>query len=133
MAGGLQQQLDEVGGFLPCLFAALAEAEDFLELIDQQKQVGTFLDVGLPVGLDESEAAAAERGPGLQDVLLVDVSEQVGLDQGLGELGQRIAAGPHDGQLPGDGGAGHGAAVQFRQQAGPDEGGFAAAGGTDDG
>ena len=87
----------------------------------------------MTVGLNEPKSASAEGGTGLENVLLVFFTEQAGLDQRLGEVGKRIVAGAHDGQFPGDGGAGHGAAMEFQQQSGTDEGGFAATGGTDHG
>ena len=77
MAGSLQQQLDEVRGFLPRLVTALSESEYFLELIDQQKKVGTLFDIGLSIGFDKSEAATTECGPGLQYILLINFAKQI--------------------------------------------------------
>ncbi len=122
LPGGLEQQLDEVRGFLTGFIAALAKAKDFLELVDEQQQVGALVDGGMPVGLDEAKPASAEGGARLENVFLVFLSEQAGLDQRLGEVGERVATRAHDGQFPRDRGAGHGAAVEFRQQTGTDEG-----------
>ena len=44
LPGGLEQQLDEVRGFLTGFIAALAKAKDFLKLINQKQQVRALVD-----------------------------------------------------------------------------------------
>ena len=110
LCAGLEQEIDEEGGLFIGGVVTAAEAEDFLKLIHDQQKVGPLGQFALAHSLDEPKAASGEGGADLRsDVLLVRIV-QVGLNDGGGQVGERIATRAHDSGFPTGSGTGHGAA-----------------------
>ena len=102
-----QQQADElVGNFLLPL-ARFVEAEDLLELIDDQQKVGSRAQVGLLDRFDQAEVTAAQSGQQVFAGVFFLAIVEVGVEQRVGQERQRIAAGMRDGDLPRGAGVEH--------------------------
>ncbi len=129
---GFQQQADElVGGFLLRL-AGFVEAEDLLELVDDQQKVGPLAQVGLLDRFDQAEVTAAQGGQQVLAGMFRLAIVEVGVQQRVGQERQRIAAGMRDRDLPRSAGVEHPAAQQLRQQSAADQRRLAAARGPHD-
>jgi hypothetical protein len=112
------------------------EAEELLELVDQQQHVVVLGDAGQTDRLAEAAGAAMQGGVDEGAVQVGDLgiaAQDLGGGEGGGEVADRVVAGPEDGDAPTRAGAGHEPAVQRGDQARADQGGLAAAGGADDG
>ena len=132
LAGG-QEQVHERGGRFLGIHALLPEAEQLLELIDHDQQVGARLEqLALFHRFDQAEAAAVERGEQPRQGAGIFPIVEIGLDEGPREVLDGAAAGPENHHLPGRAGLGHGAAVQLGDHAGPHQRRLAAARGADD-
>ena len=78
------------------------EAEQFLELIDDDQQVFVLLQAKLPSDLNEAQATPYQRGLDVEfgEVFADFVVEKVCFEQSLGEVGDGVSAGAHDGDVP---------------------------------
>ena len=130
---GIEQQLDEGGGPALVLLGGVPKAEQFLELVDHDQQVGSLRQVRLLDRLDQAKTAPTERGPDAQGRLIILGIVQVGLDHRFGQVQQRVPTGAEDDGGPVGADSDHRPAIQRRQQSGPDKRRLAAAGGADDG
>ena len=111
----------------------MPEAEQLLELIDHDQQVGARLEqLALFHRFDQAEAAAVERGEQTRQGAGVFPIVEIGLDEGPRQVLDRAAAGPKNHHLPGRAGLGHGAAIKLGDHAGPHQRRLAAARGADD-
>ena len=82
---GFQQQADElVGGFLLRL-AGFVEAEDLLELVDDQQKVGALAQVGLLDRFDQAEVTAAQGGQQIFAGVFLLAIVEVGLQERVGQ------------------------------------------------
>ena len=112
------------------MLAALLEAEQLLELVDDDQQVLAGRDARQAHRFGQPAGAAAQRRIE-HDVIgggesLVRRAENVRTVEGGREAADRIFARPHDRHTPARTGIHHEAAVQRRNQSGPDQGGLAA-------
>ena len=131
LRGRLEQHAHELVRRVALGRAALVEAEDLLELIDDEQEVRARRELRLADGLDEAEVAARERGEQAGLGVLLRRVVQVRREQRLGEMIQGRRAGMRDGNFPARAGREHLAAEQLREQAAAHERGLAAAGRAD--
>ena len=122
LARAFKQQRDEGFG----LFAAVIVlvAEQLLELVDQQQQVGALAQMPRAAPFDHRARPAREIGPQHVDVLRRDVGilfDALGFEQPAREILQRRAAGPEVDDLPARAGLGHEAELERVEQAGADQ------------
>ncbi len=119
LVAGLEEEVDEGAGRLLGAEALLPEAEDFLELVDHDEDIGLRVGVRLPEGLDQTLAAAVQGGLEPQLRLLVLGIVEIGVDQGAGEVLDGSPSRLHDHHFPAGSDLGHGAAVEGGKQPGP--------------
>ncbi len=134
MHGG-EQQLDEGDRLVARCAAALLEAEEFLELVDQHQDVVGVRQARLADAIDETAGAAAQRGFQEQSIELGEFAagaEYLGRVERARQVADRRVPGAQDGDPPARAGARHVAAVERRDQSGPHQRGLAAARTADD-
>ena len=98
----------------------LPKAEQLLELIDHDQQIGFRLKhLGLLHRFDQAEAASAERGQQTRQRVRIVRIVVIRIDEGPGQILDGTAAGTEDDDFPGRARLGHRAAVKLGNHSGP--------------
>ena len=97
---GFEEKGDEVPGLFLRETAHATEAKDFLKLVDDEEEVGALRKVALFNCFHESLAASAKGGAQVGCDMFLFAVVDVGIDEGFGEVCERVTAWAHDGNLP---------------------------------